>query len=89
MNEDATLRIIMDIVLTISVIFGWWFVYIPLGLICLWFFPYYAEFIALGFLHDALFGMGRGLGIMAYAGTLATAAVAVIFSVGKLVVRWK
>ncbi|MDE1974918.1 MAG: hypothetical protein KGI49_00155 [Patescibacteria group bacterium] len=88
MKEDVVIRVILDIVLAVSIIFGWWFVFVPLGLLCLWMFPYYAELIAAGFLYDSLFDMDRGLGVVGFSGIIITAVITVAFSVLKLVVRW-
>ncbi|MDE2038038.1 MAG: hypothetical protein KGI69_02335 [Patescibacteria group bacterium] len=88
MKNDMSLRITMDILLAVSVIFGWWYISIPFGLICLWMFPYYGEFIVFGFLYDEIFTMGRGLGLWSFAGLLVTTAATIAFSIFKLVVRW-
>jgi len=50
-------RLIFGIVLLISVINGWWFIIVPLGILGLWIFPYYVEFIVAGLGYDAIFGL--------------------------------
>jgi hypothetical protein len=64
-------RVVVDIILVLCVIFGWWYAALPLGLIASWFFPYYAEFILAGLFYDALFGLGEPTaGVWAYFGTI-------------------
>ncbi len=61
----------MDVLMLGSVLFGWWYVALPIGIIALFRFEYYAELLVAGFAYDALFGMGAGLAIWtAYAGTI-------------------
>ena len=77
----------MDVLLVILVVFGAWYIALPLALICAWVFPVYAELVFLGFLHDALFGMGRGLGLAGYYGLITAASLYAVVSFFKVTVR--
>ena len=82
MKKLIALRVVVDIILALCVIFGWWYAALPLGLIASWFFPYYAEFILAGISYDALFGLGDPTaGLWAYSGTIVSviAAVSIYF----------
>ncbi len=75
MNQNILFRIALDILVAFCVLFGWWYIALPIGLIALFKFSYYVEVIAAGFAYDALFGMGTvssaNIGFWAaYAGTL-------------------
>ena len=88
MDKHLTLRIVLDIALFLAVIFGWWYVALPLGLILVWAFPWYAELVAAGFIYDALFGMNRGLGVLGFMGLFAALILFAIATLFKVVVRW-
>ena len=79
MNKEIVLRIFMDLVMAVSIFFGWWYVALPVGIVGLFKFPYFLELILAGFVYDSLFGMGSGLGFMAkYAGIVTCIAFSVI-----------
>lgn len=71
-------RIILDIVIAVSVLYGWWFVVVPLGLYCIWKFPGYIEILIAGVAYDSLFGFTQEVGILGYIGTI-TASLMIIF----------
>lgn len=81
------MRITLDVIVFIAVIFGWWFVFIPLAIIGTWVFPRYAEIVIAGFLYDSLFGIGRSLGLFGYAFTIVTAIIIAISAYMKIVVK--
>lgn len=87
MNKKTSLRIALDVIILVSVIFGWWFAAIPLGLIGAWVFPRYAELPIAGFLYDVLFGIGRGMGILGYAYTIGAALLLGFVAYMKIVVK--
>lgn len=86
-KKDITLRITLDVIIFVAVIFGWWFMFIPLAIIGAWFFPRYAELVLAGFMHDALYGIGRGYGIMGYAYTIGAAILLAVCAYMKIVVK--
>ena len=87
MNKKITVRIVLDIFLAISVLNGWWFLAIPLGLVGVYAYPYFIEIIIAGIAYDSLFGLIPGMGMRAYAGTVITIMSIVIVSLIKKVVR--
>jgi hypothetical protein len=68
MQSRPLIRIVADLILLILVVYGQWYVALPLGLVAAWLFPYYVELLMLGLIHDALFGLGHGLDPWAHAG---------------------
>jgi hypothetical protein len=76
-------RIILDILLFIAVINGWWPIVVVMAVIGLWFFRFYAEAILAGVAYDALYGMIPDMGWKGYTGTI----VAVILSVAAKFVK--
>ena len=72
MDSEHMLRIILDVIILVCVIFGWWYIALPLGLIASWALPYYIELVAFGFIYDSLYGMGRGLGLLGFMGIIIT-----------------
>ncbi len=86
MNK-TTIRILLDIVIAIAVLEGWWFVALPIGIVSAWAFPYYLELFLAGFIYDSLFGMTTGMGIVGYLGTIVTAIVLAIVAIVKKLVR--
>lgn len=87
MKNDLALRITLDVIVFVSVIFGWWFVFIPIAIIGAWVFPRYAEAVIAGFIHDALFSIGGGYGILSYAFTIGAVAVISVIAYLKVVVK--
>ena len=87
MSKDASLRITLDVIVFVSVLFGWWFVAIPVGIVGAWVFPRYAELVIAGFLYDLIFGIGRGMGIFGYAYLISSVIILGVVSYLKIVVK--
>lgn len=87
MKAHIIYRILIDLVIAVSVILGWWYIALPLGVVGLWVFPYYGEFVVASFAFDALYGMGRGLGVVGYLGTIISIAVTGTLYYVKILVR--
>jgi hypothetical protein len=81
------LRIIINIILALSILTGWWFVALPLGLFAVWKFPLYIEIIVAGIGYDALFGFTREAGVYGYLGTILTSVVVIFVLTLKKVMR--
>ena len=79
MKSKVITRIIIDLLLAVSVLQGWWFIALLLGIIGLWMFPYYIELIIAGIVYDSLFGMIPKMGWKEYIGTILSV---VIFGIG-------
>jgi hypothetical protein len=80
-------RIILDILIAVAVLNGWWFIALPLGIYGVWKFPGYIELICAGVAYDALFGFAPGMGWFGYIGTLTTALGTVLIVSLKKVMR--
>ncbi|MDB5238681.1 MAG: hypothetical protein JWO00_16 [Candidatus Parcubacteria bacterium] len=91
MNPHLLFRLAVDAVLAVCVLFGLWYIALPVGAIALFRFPYFMELTAAGFAYDALFGMNASSGnmsfIAAYAGTLSTAGISLAVAAIKGSVR--
>ena len=81
------LRIIVDILVFASVVYGWWFVFVPLSVFGLATFPRYFEIIVAGIMYDSLFGFAPGLGVRGYLGTAISIFLFVISSLTKRMIR--
>jgi hypothetical protein len=81
------LRIILDILLIIAVVNGWWLVAIILVLVGAWFFKLFIEVIIAGIAYDALFGMVSGMGWRGYVGTIIAIVLLLIIRFFKKLVR--
>ncbi len=87
MNKKLLSRIIVDVLLLTSVIYGWWIVVLVVSLACLLFFMNYIEIVIFGILFDAIFGNNQNLGIYGYLGTIVSFAIFGIFYGLNLVLR--
>lgn len=85
MNKKIFYRIIVDVLIAICILQGWWFVALPIAIISVWRFPGYIEIIVAGIAYDSLFGYSAEYGIWGYAGTLiATFIFVSLFFIRKL-----
>ncbi len=88
MNKKAIIiRICADIALFFLIINGWWFLALPLSLICLWSFSYYIEAIVAGIAFDSLFGYMPGMGLIGYSGTVLAVAITIVVYFLKRMMR--
>jgi hypothetical protein len=91
MKKDASLRIALDAIVFISVLLGWWFVAIPVGIVGAWVFPRYAELVIAGFIYDVLYsmphGMGGGMSVFGYAYVASSAIILAVIAYLKVVVK--
>lgn len=83
----VTIRIILDVILFVAVIKGWWFVALPVGIIGAWFFHLFLELIVAGIVYDSLFGMIPGTGLWRYAGEIVAVAAFIILNPIKKIIR--
>ena len=86
MNK-VTARIIIDFIILLAIFNGWWFCIIPLGLIGLWFFPYFVEIVLAGIAYDALYNLIPGMGMRALVGTIISLTMLLIIGGLKKVLR--
>ncbi len=87
MNKKILPRIIIDLILFLSVLNGWWFVALPLGLIGAYMYAHFVEIIIAGIIYDSLFGYIPGMGNRAYIGTIVAVVIYGTLSGLKKVVR--
>jgi hypothetical protein len=87
MNKSFIRRLILDVIIFLAVLNGWWFIALPLVLISTWFFPYFVEGIVAGIMYDSLFGLIPELGMWGYMGTIVATLVMVIITTMKGKVR--
>jgi len=89
MTNGPALRITLDVIMFISVLLGWWFVAIPIGIVGAWIFPRFAELVIAGFVYDILFSMyGDGhMGIAGYAYLIGSVIILGVISYLKNVVK--
>ena len=87
MNKNILFRIIVDLILLLSVLNGWWFIALPVGIIGMYMYPYFIESIIAGVMYDSLFGLISGMGIRVYMGMILAVFIYVSLSAIKKVVR--
>jgi len=80
-------RVALDILLIISVLEGWWFIALPLGICGAWAFPYYAEMILAGACYDSLFGLLPGTGVTGYLATIGSVLALAVVAILRRVIR--
>jgi len=71
MNTKSIPRVIIDLLLILVLLKGWWFVIIVLGIIGLWRCEHFFEILVAGVGYDALYGMVPRMGIYGYIGSIA------------------
>lgn len=79
MSNRLSYRIAFGVILGISIIYGWWYVTIPLAVLGAWMFPYFGELLVLAFMHDCLYS--------GYFYTLGAGIILCITSLFKVAVR--
>ena len=87
MSKHHTRRIILDILIALSIIQGWWFIALPLCVLGIWRHGYFLEILLAGFAYDALFAAGTEVWMMRYMGISVATVVFVIFLFLKKMLR--
>ena len=87
MKTNAYIRIFLDILVFAFIINAWWFIALPIALVCAWFFSYYLELIIAGIAYDSLFGMVGIMGIWGYGGTIISLTLFLVVVFLKKVMR--
>ncbi|MDE2041336.1 MAG: hypothetical protein KGI59_03095 [Patescibacteria group bacterium] len=78
MNTRVIWRIVLDLLLVLAAIQGWWPAIIIVGLIGVWTCRYFVEFVGAAYMYDMLFNVFPAAPHWAY---LATATAIVVFAV--------
>ena len=88
MKHAALVRTILDIILFISIIQGWWYIVLPVSMLGLWLFELYGiEAVLAGIMFDALFGMNSVMGIWGYSGIITAMLLLSVKAIIKKLVR--
>jgi len=80
------LRIILDIAITVTVVYGWWYVALPVMILSAWLFRYHIESVVAGFAYDSLFavnGQEDAAGLYGHIGLAVGVAVVLIMPIVK------
>ena len=87
MHTNPMLRILLDAAVGVWLWLGWWYVALPLAVLCAWMLPLYLELPIEGLIYDSLYGLGRGLGIMGFLGIIISLVLGGIVILLKAVVK--
>ncbi len=87
MSKNKIIRIVIDIILFVAVINGWWPLAIPLAILGAWYWPHFVEIIVAGVAYDALFGMIPGTGWHGWIGTIISVVLYTVILLIKKTVR--
>ena len=80
-------RVLLDVLLLIAVIEGWWILAIPFGFIGARKFRYYFEMFCAGIMYDALFGLVSGQSWRGHVGLIAALVLYILHLGMRRVVR--
>jgi hypothetical protein len=80
-------RIIIDIVIFVCLVQGWWHFTLLLALIGIWNFGFYIEIILAGLIYDALYGSVAVKGLTGSIGLIVGAILFMVLTVIKRIVR--
>ena len=87
MHTNPTLRILLDAAIVVCILLGWWYIALPLAILCAWVLPCYLELVLGGIFFDSLYGIGRGLGLMGFLGVIASLVLGGIIILLKAIVK--
>ena len=87
MKQSILLRIVIYIVIAFSILNGWWFIVLPILIFGIWKYSFVIEILITGVVYDALFGMGNGMGIKGYIGTIVACVIMLSVYFLKKIVR--
>ena len=81
------MRLLFDAIMLFSIVFGFWYIAIPIGLIGIWVFPFYFESMLGAFMHDALFGFKPEFGFAGYSYVIGAALALLLAAFLKIVIK--
>ncbi|MEK7609592.1 MAG: hypothetical protein AAB470_00530 [Patescibacteria group bacterium] len=87
MTKKLTYRILIDILILISILHGWWFIALPLAILGVWRYPYFIEIFAAGIIFDSIFGFDLKTNTLSFLGTVLSIVVYIGILILKRVVR--
>ena len=83
MNKQPLYRIILDTLILLAILQGWWFVVLLLAIVGAWKYSSFAEIIIAGMMYDSLYGFVQSFGVRGYMGTI----ISVLFFVPIVVLK--
>ena len=81
-----TSRVVLDVLIVIAILQGWWFVALPLVMIGTWSYVWFVESVVAGLAFDALYGMAD-LGVRGYLGIIVSVGVVVLLKIIRTLIR--
>jgi hypothetical protein len=87
MSKNLLFRILLDLIVLLMVMHGWWLVSVILLFLGIIYFNNFFEIIIFGLIFDAMFGFDSNLGIFGYIGTIFSVITYCVFYFLKTVLR--
>ena len=87
MHTNPMLRILLDAAVVACIFLGWWYIALPVALLCAWMLPCYLELVGEGLLYDSLYGVGRDLGAFGFLGIIVSLVLGVVVILLKAIVK--
>jgi len=87
MHTNLLFRILLDLAVVMCILLGWWFIALPLAVLCAWMLPCYLELPVEGLLFDSLYGLGRGLGVLGFLGIIISLVLGLVIILIKAIVK--
>jgi hypothetical protein len=87
MHNNLALRMLLDAAIVACIFLGWWFIALPVAVLCAWMLPCYLELVGEGLLYDSLYGLGRDLGIFGFLGIIVSLVLGVVIILLKAIVK--
>ncbi len=87
MQKNSIIRLVVNILLFVSVLNGWWPIAFIVGVGGAWYWPHFIEIIVAGVAYDALFGMISGTSIHGWIGTIVSIVLYTVILLIKKIVR--
>jgi len=87
MKNPFQIRLLLDILLFICVLQGWWFFALPLGMVGVFYYAYFFEIVIAGVAYSALFEAVPGSGYRAFTGVIGALVVFILITSTKKIFR--
>lgn len=89
MKKSIIIRAVIDLLLFISIIHGWWFIALPLVMFGVWRLKYFIEIFIAGLIYDSLFGFvtSGDRFILGYIGIISSGVIFLLVKLFKNILR--
>ena len=87
MHTNPMLRILLDAAVVVCILLGWWYIALPVAVLCAWMLPLYLELPIEGLIYDSLYGLGRDLGAYGFLGIIVSLILGGIILLLKAIVK--